>query len=76
MSVAFAPEGDLLISGSLDQTVRVWRIPDGQQAVVIPAHRQIQSVAISPDGGLLASGCTDGAILLWDMRAARKAAAD
>jgi WD40 repeat protein len=29
LSVAFAPDGKLLASGSTDQTVRLWQVPSG-----------------------------------------------
>ncbi|MBI4601196.1 MAG: PQQ-binding-like beta-propeller repeat protein [Planctomycetes bacterium] len=65
-SLAFSPEGKLLASGSLDATVRVWRVESGEAVPRLEHPIPVASVAFSPDGSLLASGCRDGAIRFWD----------
>lgn len=68
-SVAFNPGGDILASGSKDQTIILWdlarREPLGPPLV---GHTdRVSQVAFSPDGKILASGSRDKTIRLWDV---------
>ncbi|CAI7597639.1 unnamed protein product [Penicillium pancosmium] len=66
-SVAFSPDGQLLASGSHDETIRLWDTATGAVQQTLEGHSDwIRSVAFSPDGRLLASGSYDRTIRLWD----------
>jgi len=65
-SVAFAPDGATLASGSDDHTVRLSRVSDGRPLCRLVGHAdRVTSVAFTGDGSTLASGSNDGAVRLW-----------
>jgi WD40 repeat protein len=72
-SVAFSPNGEILASGSEDDTIVLWdvarRRPIGEP---LTGHRDwVRTVAFSPDGQTLASSSDDGSIILWDVERRR-----
>jgi serine/threonine protein kinase len=65
-SVAWAPDGALLASASLDATVHLWAANSQQSSVVYRGHSAaVQTVAWRPDGSLLASGSRDKSVQVW-----------
>ena len=68
-SVAISPDGQILVSGSVDKKIKLWSMPDGKPLKTLPAHQdKVMSVAISPDGRIIASGSKDGSIKLWNLK--------
>jgi DNA-binding beta-propeller fold protein YncE len=66
-SVAFSPDGKRLVSGSWDQTLKVWDVQTGQEALTLKGHTAfITSVAFSPDGKCVVSGSYDKTLNVWD----------
>ena len=66
-SVAFSPDGKRLVSGSQDNTVKVWDAQTGQETLTLKGHTgAVRSVAFSPDGKRLVSGSQDGTVKVWD----------
>lgn len=55
-SVAFSPDGKMLVGGSEDNTVRLWEVATGKLLRTISHNGKVRSVAFSPDGKILASG--------------------
>ena len=63
-SVAVSPDGKTVLSGSQDQTVRMWDFASGVCVGVLPPFGGlVYSVAFSPDGKLFAVGSSEGASL-------------
>jgi WD40 repeat protein len=69
-SVAFAPDGKLLASSSVehsDPVIYLWDPASGRVVRELRGHRGgVHAVAFSPDGKLLASGGDDMTVRLWD----------
>jgi WD40 repeat protein len=67
-SVAYSTDGTRVVSGSSDQTVRMWDAASGAPiGEPIYGHsRAVCSVALSPDGTRLVSGSDDETIRIWD----------
>ena len=68
VSVAFSPDGQTLVSGSLDNTLRLWDVVTGQHLQTLTGDSQeFTTVVFGPDGQTLVSGSWDGTIRLWDV---------
>jgi WD40 repeat protein len=71
-SVAVAPDGKLLASGSEDGTVALWEMPSGHLLKNIDTKQgSIRGVAFAPNGRELASGGLDNAVCLWEVPSGR-----
>jgi len=67
-SVAFSPDGKLIVSGSRDKTVRLWDIVGNPVGQPFQGHEDdVNSVAFSPDGKLIVSASDDNTVRLWDI---------
>jgi WD40 repeat protein len=56
-AVAFSRDGKWIISGSGDQTARVWDATSGEELRAFKGHgSQIGSIALSPDGQRIVTG--------------------
>jgi WD40 repeat protein len=65
LSVNFSQDGQTLISGGSDGTVKLWK-HDGSPIITIKTDQgSINSVGFSPDGQTLVSGGENGTVRLW-----------
>ncbi len=68
LSVAFSPDGRTVLSGSWDETLKLWDVATGKKLRTFRGHeRRVVSVAFSPDGRTALSGCADDTLKLWDV---------
>lgn len=67
-AVAISSNGQLLVSGSEDNTIKLWNLHTQECLATLEGHEaEVKAVAISPDAQLLISGSADHTIKLWQL---------
>ncbi len=67
-SLAMSADAKLLVSGSWDQTIKVWHLHTGELIHTLKGHRdRVYAIALSPDEQIIASGSADKTIKLWHL---------
>jgi WD40 repeat protein len=72
-TLAFTADGQTLISGSMDYTIRLWAVTSGQALGVLRGHsagvtRVVVGSPPGADGQQIASNSFDFTLRLWDVR--------
>lgn len=66
LACAFSPDGKRIITGSIDNTVRIWGADSESVPVLLRGHASsIDAVAFSPDGNKVATGSSDYTVRIW-----------
>ena len=66
-SVAFSPDGKLVLTGSDDGTARLWETGSGKQVGILKGHSGlVSSVAFLPDGKLVLTGSDERTVRLLE----------
>lgn len=67
LCLSFNPQSTLLVSGSFDETVRLWNVARNKCHRTIAAHSEaVSGVDFNRDGTMIVSSSYDGLIRLWD----------
>lgn len=67
-SLAMNPPGNVIVSGSTENTLRVWDPRTCTRLMKLKGHTEnIKALVVSPDGTHVISGSSDGTIKLWSL---------
>ncbi len=65
--IAYSPDGKYLLTGSTDETARLWDAATGREVRQFIGHTNtVWGVAFSPDGKHILTGSFDKTVRLWD----------
>ena len=75
-SVAYSHDGDFIVSGSYDSTIRIWETKTGNCVKILDAcsknkdslHAPVGAVVFSPNNDYIASGLYSGEVVIWDIK--------
>jgi len=68
LALAFSPDGKIIASGCIDNTVQLWDTEKGSKLATLRGHKGwVTALAFSADGKTLASGDANKAIKIWDV---------
>jgi WD40 repeat protein len=66
-SAAFSPDGQRIVTGSFDQTAKVWEAASGRELLTLMGHSgEIWSLAFSAVGRRIVTGGEDSTAKVWD----------
>jgi WD40 repeat protein len=65
-TVAVTPDGQKVVTGSADRTVKVWEMASGRLLRTLEGHKDtVYAVAVFPDGRSIVTGSADRTVRIW-----------
>jgi hypothetical protein len=65
----FSPNGELVVTGSLDRKAIVWSARTGEVVTTFTGHSdRVRAAGFSPNGELVVTGSNDGKAIVWSAR--------
>jgi WD40 repeat protein len=69
-SVAFSAQGDRVVTGGADETIRIWNIRGGPASVLYGNRAAVNSAVFNHRGDRVVSAGQDGTVRVWDAASA------
>src|SRR5207245_2678619 len=67
LSASFNADGSRIVTGSADETARVWDATTGAELLTLKRHTSIvSSASFNPDGSRIVTGSWDNTAKVWD----------
>lgn len=71
-AMTFTPDAKYLITGSRDQTIKLFEMPQAIEHRTLKGHGGwVRSLVVTPDGKVLISSGDDNTIRFWDLKSGR-----
>jgi eukaryotic-like serine/threonine-protein kinase len=68
-SASFSPDGSRVVTGSYDQTAKIWDAKSGAVLLTLKGHGgPVRSASFSPDGSRIVTGSYDQTAKIWDAK--------
>jgi RNA polymerase sigma factor (sigma-70 family) len=71
-SVAFSPDGKLVLAGCLDNVLRVFELSTGKERKLEGHTQQLHGAVFTPDGKRILSASYDQTVRLWDVESGKE----
>ena len=67
-TVSFSQDGNWIVSGSSDETIRIWKVKSGEVYKILSNEESVTTLSISPDSRFIASAGHPELIKIWDIK--------
>ncbi|KAJ3078474.1 hypothetical protein HK102_004475 [Quaeritorhiza haematococci] len=72
-SVAMTPDGRYVVTGSGDETAKIWDLTSGKEVRELRGHEKwVEAVAVTPDARHVVTGSGDDTAKVWDLASGKE----